>query len=500
MRDTNLQVPVGIGLDDLSMRDMVAPFFRRKGVFFAVFAIIAIAGAGLSFLLGPSYTSRMAILVNRERVDPLVSTGATTQLITSDNPVTQEEINSEVELLRSRDVLEQVVLANGLEKPHGFSMVDFLMPGQTREDHIARAVKRLAKALKIDAIKTSNVIQVTYSSPDPQLSYKVLKSLGDNYMTKHVSVHRPSGSFEFFAGETDEYHNELQRAEDKMRAFVQQNAIADPDEQKTNLAAQIASTIGLLHTAEQTAAADQERIRDDEQQMRATPRRSTTLQAAAYNDKLIDDLNTALLAAETKRTQLALKYDDKYPLVQEADQEIADDKRAVAQAEAKRYVSETTDRDPTYELLREDVARSEADLSAQHAAVTATQNSVKKMQAEMVKLDGLSLSMQDLQREAKAAESNYLLYLAKREQERTSNALDITRISNVAIAVPPAIPVLPTLSWPMVALIIFAAAVLLGIGAAYFVDYLDPTFKTPAQVVDTLGIPIVIAMPKRKTA
>jgi len=54
----------------------------------------------------------------------------------------------------------------------------------------------------------------------------------------------------------------------------------------------------------------------------------------------------------------------------------------------------------------------------------------------MVNLDQLSLSQQDLQREAKAAETNYLLYLAKREQERTSNALDVTRIANVAIAVP----------------------------------------------------------------
>ena len=61
----------------------------------------------------------------------------------------------------------------------------------------------------------------------------------------------------------------------------------------------------------------------------------------------------------------------------------------------------------------------------------------------MVKLGSQSLQQADLQREAKANEQNYLLYLSKREQERTSDALDRTRIENVAIAVPPAIPVLP---------------------------------------------------------
>ena len=39
--------------------------------------------------------------------------------------------------------------------------------------------------------------------------------------------------------------------------------------------------------------------------------------------------------------------------------------------------------------------------------------------------------------------ANYLLYLSKREQERTSDALDEKRISNVAIAVPPVLPILP---------------------------------------------------------
>jgi hypothetical protein len=58
--------------------------------------------------------------------------------------------------------------------------------------------------------------------------------------------------------------------------------------------------------------------------MVSTPQRSTTAQASASNDKLIEDLNASLFSAQTKRTQLALKYDPSYPLVQEADQEIAE--------------------------------------------------------------------------------------------------------------------------------------------------------------------------------
>jgi uncharacterized protein involved in exopolysaccharide biosynthesis len=115
----------------------------------------------------------------------------------------------------------------------------------------------------------------------------------------------------------------------------------------------------------------------------------------------------------------------------------------------------------------------------------------------MVKLDQLSIEQQDLVRDAKAAENNYLLYLAKREQELTTDALDRTRIANVAIAVPPAIPVLPVFSWPVIILIASGAAMFLSFGIAYLVDYTDSSFHSPAQVIDMMGIPVVIAVSKK---
>jgi len=497
MREPIVQMPPGDSFGNLSVRDFLIPLFRRRRLliitFFAVLGIVILVG----LLSGPSYAARMAILVNRERVDPLVSTEPTTQMIAPDNPVTPEEINSEVELLQSRDVLEQVVTANGLEKPAGLSFVDLLRPPQTNEDRIARAVKLLAKQLKIENIKNSNLIAITYKSPDPKRSYGVLKSLGDLYVAKHVSVHRPAGSYEFFARETQKYHNELEAAEDKLRKFGKDNSVAAPDEQRTDLANQVAEAIGQQHTTEQAIAADEEKIKIDRRELSETLPRSTTVQASTTNDKLIGDLNSALVTAQAKRTQLAMKYDSRYPLVQEADREIAQYEAAIAKAEEKRYVSEITDRDPTYELLREDVARTESDLAAQRAAFVATKHSVDSMRGEMVHLDQLSLKQQDLQRDAKADESNYLLYLGKREQERTSNALDVTRIANVAIAVPPAIPVLPVLSWPSLVLIGLGSAIVLSIGAAYTVDYFDSSFHTPAQVIDILGIPVVLTVSKK---
>ena len=121
----------------------------------------------------------------------------------------------------------------------------------------------------------------------------------------------------------------------------------------------------------------------------------------------MQQLETNLLAARIKRTQLALKYDPSYPLVQEADQEIAATEAAIANAKNTNYVNETTDRDPMYELLREDIGRTQADLASEQATAATLQHSIRSMQEEMVSLDQKAVKQSDLLREVKADEANY---------------------------------------------------------------------------------------------
>jgi uncharacterized protein involved in exopolysaccharide biosynthesis len=481
---------------DLSLRDVLTPLFRRKRLMLWTFAGIFLAVMLLGLLM-PKYKSQMSILVDRERVDPAISTDATPQQITTETPLTEEEVNSEVELIKSRDVLEQVVRQNGLADSHGFSVMDLIRGKRSEPDRVAAAVEHLAKKLKIEAVAKTNVIGISYTSSNPQLSYHVLKSLGELYMEKHVAVHRPAGSYTFFVEQADRYKQALDADEERLRNFGKTQGLAAPDLQRTDMALQVTNAIGLMHVAQQAIASDEQRIRSDRQQLSQTSQRVETLSSSAPADKLISDLSAALLTAQTKRAQLMVKYDPSFPLVKEADQEVAQAQTALDQALQTHYVTSATDRDPTYELLREDLARTEADLAGQRAALNTTKQSIQSMQGMMVDLDKQSITQTDLERQAKADEGNYLVYLAKREQARISDALDRSRIANVSIAVPPAIPALPVAGFGVTLLFALGAATFLSLAVAYCVDYFDPSFHTPAQVVDILGVPVVVAVPRK---
>lgn len=482
----------------ISLRELAAPLFRRKKILLATLAAVFPLLLAAGFILLHTFRSQMAVLVSRERVDSLVTTGVPNQTITEPVEVPEEEINSEAELLLSADVLEKVVKANHLQDQS--SWLDSVLPRRDEAYRVARAVKMLAHRIKARPSTKADIINVSYSSGDPRRSYSVLNSLAGFYLEKHAFVHRPPGSYEFFAAETERYKKALDDSEARLRSFVQTSGGAAPDIERTDLDQQLTQSIGQLHTTQQAIAADLMRVRSDGEQMKGMPERATTQVASAPPDMLLQNLGAALLAAETKRTQLLLKYDPDYPLVKEADQEVAQTKAAYEKAEATKYVTENTNTDPTYELLREDLAKTEADLAAQRASLAANQASITSMQAEMARLGEKEIQQADLTRDQKADEQNYLLYLAKREQARTSDALDKTKIENVAIAIPPSIPVLPVMSAPMVILLTFALACFLAIVTAYGFDYFDTSFHTPAEVVDTLGIPVVITVAKKRAS
>lgn len=482
---------------DITLRDLVAPLFRQKRTLIGSFVAFAILASLAAYALSNSYKCKMEILVNRERVDPSVTSQTTTQGPTAQLPLTEEEINSEAELLVSPDLLKQVVLANHLQDLERKSIVAWILNPKNEDWFVSRAVDHLAKSLNIEVVKKTNMVGVTYKSTDPKLAYGVMDKLSNLYLEKHLTVHRPTGSFEFFSKETERYKTALAKSEGELSEFGSTEGMVVPDVQRTNLAQVAMNTLASYHTAQQAIAAAKERIATDEKQMNATPARSTTQQVSTSADILLQQLQTSLLAAQVKRTQLAMKYDPSYPLMQEADKEIAQTEAAIADAKKFQYVNETTDRDPTFEFLREDIARANTELAAQKATATAMKQSLDSVQAEMVKVDKSALKQQDLLREVKADEANYLLYLSKREQERTSDALDQKRIGNVSIAVPPVLPILPAYSPFLILAVGVFLATFMSIGLAFLMDYLDSSFRTPAEVLDTLRVPVLASVPKR---
>src|ERR1700733_8740987 len=152
------------GPADQTLRELLAPMFRHKrllGYSMVGFLVLAIAG---TWILSRVYQCEMEVLVNRERMDPTVTAEIINQTSSTPPPVTEEEINSEIELMQSGDLLKKVVLEENLQEAEKTSIVGILMPKQSDDWYVARAVNHLGKKLDIQVVKKTDMIEVKYKS------------------------------------------------------------------------------------------------------------------------------------------------------------------------------------------------------------------------------------------------------------------------------------------------------------------------------------------------
>lgn len=504
MDSIRVRKSVGYGTRELTLRDMLGPLFRhRRAVIVTFCAIFALAIFYAWVWANGYYATAMQLVVSKERSNPMI-TGQPSTLVANDaSVITPDEVDSEVALLQGRDMLQETAQVCNLAKRNP-SLLDSLFKLDSRDldgnsqRALALATRSLAGELHVEAQKASRIIDVSYMHKGtPETAACVLQTLGKLYLEKHLRLQRPMGAFDFFATETERYQHALADSESRLVSFSKSEGIAAPEILRSVMAQQMVTAQVNLYQSQQHIAADERRIENLKRQQAATPSRSSTVEASISADILLQQLQSSLLAAEVKKTQLLTKYDPSYPLVTEANEEIAQTQEAIKQAEAARYINTTTDRDPTFEYLRQDQARTEADLASEHATAAALRTSISAMQSDVVNLDEKAVKQAGLLREAKANEENYLLYLSKREQERTSDALDAKRIANVAIAVPATVPILPAhnpLSTTVVGLLF---AVLGGLGAGYLAELADPSFHTPSEVEELLNIKVLAAVPQQ---
>lgn len=490
-------------LPDWTARDLLTPLFRHKGVVFFVFlAVLALGVYATWAIVSKYYVSSMQIVVQQHRSDPAITAGQTGAVMNTSHGISPDQISSEMAIMRGEDMLRSVVQTCGMAEPTGkFSVSELFYPRDPERRKAARiekAAASLGKGLKVEAAKVSDVIDVRFGVVgDPETPACALQNLGKLYLQKRLQLQRPPGSSNFFAEQTDKYGKQLSDVEGRLAKFSKDEGVAAPDVLRTDLAQQLSVSIASLNATQQAISADEDRLRDLKKQMGTTPERITTQQISNSAMTLLQQLEASLLTAQVKRRELLTKFEPTYPLVVQVDEEIASTQKAIERAKSFNYMNETTDHNPTFEFLHQDYARTQADLASQKATANTAKASIKRMNEQLVALDAQSLKQGALIREAKADEANYLLYLNKREQERAADALDARRIADVSIAVPAVPPALPAINPVLAGLGAFVLAILSAIAAGFIAEKIDPSFRTPVEVSETLRIPVLACLPRQ---
>ena len=462
-------------------RDIAATLFRHSRLAAASFGSVLVA-AMLFVVFSPRYESHFKILLRRGRFDPIVSSQPASAMEFARPDISEEELNSEVDLVRDEDLLKQVVKMAALVPAN---TVDAERPAA-----IEHAVRQLACRLNVEALKKSNLIQVTYKDTSPQRAARILSALSTLYVRRHTNLQRPPGEIQFFDQQTEEYEKRLHQSEAELVNFTRARGVVSGALERDIALQKLGEADAAYRQIDQDRAETERRISSLREQLKSFPSRSVTLKRWADNPQVLEKMKTHLLELQLKRTDLLTRFEPSYRLVQEVEQEIAET-RAAIDAEALTPVrDETTDKDPNYEWARMEMEKAQVQWDGLRARQSDASTQVAALRTLAQEMQSASVDQQDLMRTAKAEEDNYLLYRRKREE-----TLDERRILNVAIVEPPVAAALPTHSVLLYSLLSFGLAMAFGIGTAFTTEYFDPTIRTPDEAYGLLEVPVLAWLP-----
>lgn len=259
-------------------------------VFLVVLGVVTIA----SLLWPPTFESTGEVLVQANPSQLLVSPAIESSTQSSQptvltNPVTEEDLNSESELLSSRYLMQKTVellknldektstarwIANSvgaiLELPQ--SGYDLIHSVANQTDKQSELIK-LSRQLHVNVIKRSNVIEVSFNSHDARQAQVFLTRFLDQYLELHALISQDPAAESVFFKQAEVLNERLHTSEENLRNAQVQTGISDLEAQRSALVTQLYNLEAENSKASADLAAARREAEFIEKQMATTPQR-----------------------------------------------------------------------------------------------------------------------------------------------------------------------------------------------------------------------------------
>jgi uncharacterized protein involved in exopolysaccharide biosynthesis len=488
-KETNKGISDGLAFPTL--RDIVSILFRRLKVI--VIGFVAVFLLTFSFLMSqPRFAAEMSVLVSKKRVDPVVTSNSTTADSGNRAEITEEDLNTEAELLKSPDLLRDVVLKLNLQN---FVHPSILHRDNSEEARIQRAVNSFSSNLQVKLIPKTYLLSISYRNSSQTMAALILRILGDEYRKKNVALSEPTGERAFFEEQANEYEQRMRDAGQAAVDFAHKNNIVDADAESGMAvhradefhASAITAGVSISETEHQIAAL--------QKAQQTTPVRVATGEKRSDNPELLQIMKSSMLNLQTKEADMSSKFQPSYPPLIDLRQQMKLTQNAIDD-QLKRPLSEnSTDRNPLRDWIDNQLEQARSSLAALQARKRSDEQAYTTYKQNADKLLQESIEQHVLNSDAKAETDNYLVYARRKEEARISEELNNQGILNVVIASPAKASIIPVLPRSQIVLIAALLGAFIGCGLGFFSEYFDDKIRTPQQLEDEVGSQVLAAVP-----
>lgn len=502
-----------------------AVFKHRRlatGFFVAVVATVAVG----TFLAPRLYESEAKLFVRLGR-ETLTQDSAPTGETIMISQSLENQINSEIEVLRSRELAARVVRAIGTEKFQASAesameesfiskarrrikaalsfpkkaLASLLKPSDQTDaagndnKEISKTVNQLLGSLQAQVVPESNIINLVYESQNPQFAKEVLDQLISIYREKHLELHVSSGSFEFFQKESNKLQDQLQQAEAELEAYKNKIGVGDLEEQRSIVSEQIGTLQRRHEQISSDMAATRARVNALEIRLNELPENVVLSEISGSTTSAVEELQRRINELKLDKQDLLSTFTKNSVPVKDIQRQIDEAEALLKNAKETRQV--TTGVNPVHQELKTSFMVERGSLDALQAEQKAIEHQINTAKEELKRLNKAEVQMAKLQRRRNQLEENYRKYTNNMEQLRIDKARETEKISNINIAQSPILPTDPASPKAMMNL---ALAVFFGLfgalGLPFLMEFLSGKVEQPEEVEKLLELPFLGSISK----
>jgi len=494
-----------------SLRALLIAAFKNRFLILACAVSVPLLVVISSLFSVPTYEVTSTLLVNKARAEiPLAPTDAP-QLIV--RQLSEEDLNSEIEILKSRQLIEEVLVALDVDEsartaPGLVSQAKNQLKqilGKEELSFFDATVVHLQEKIQISPIRRSNVIRVSYRSPDADWATRVVRVLTERYLERRAKMYQAPQAVSFFEEQMSAAGQRLNDAERDLTMFLDQSGITmvkgprDSDPLETQKAMVVNRLARLENDLGDTEVEMQGLLHEISSLQARLDQEPERLQSSSNlnQDSAIDEIERALTALQLERDALLQEFKPDSRHVRDIDTQIELAEARLAEALENRGGIDGTELNSTHQELKSELMRAEAHYEGTRARYASLQQQATEYQKELDEVNRTAYEIGKLRRSARAAEDDYLLYRKKHEEARISAAMDQQQLINVTIAQPAQKPLRPLprgLMTRTLAGLFFG--VVGGLGLAFIKEFhLNRSFITGDDIERRMGIAHIASIP-----
>ncbi len=391
--------------------------------------------------------------------------------------ISRNQVQNYIEILRSRSIALRAVEVMG--EHYEISSSEF---------------NSFRNSISIQPVSGAEVVRVSVQNIDPAKASLAANSVAESFIefSRELNREQASSARLFIEEQLDFIETDLRLAEEALQAYREEERILLPSEEAKIILGRLTDLETKYAEIDLEFQETQHRLQEVRRQLHNEYGPILTSSAISAHPS-VDAYREQLTQLENRLADYSDSQEEYQSEVGSIQRQISEIEIQLAREIERIIASETVSTDWVSQRYLKEIADLETRSLLYRTRMDARRVQIDIIEERLTKLPEKEIKLARLVRDQNVTEQVYLLLRNKYEEMRIQEAMKTANVSILDASIIPDTPIKPRVRLNVA--IAGFLGLFLGVGIAFFLEFLDTTLKNTEEIESVLGLPVMGRIP-----